>query len=368
MAGTRSAADRRRVGVSRMHRRGRDAQRVLLVGDRSFVAGGGAQGERLADLVADRVTSRTGRGLDLDVVWDLAPVMQAVGSATEAWRLWRYEVVVVLARDPPARQGGWSRSARVGRLVQRVIGELSEASRVLLVHLRVPDSEDRGVEEVAEQADGERGVISSLTMPITAAGGLLELPARADAIAERVFGLLRTAQATAETGGGRTAPERRAEPEPEADRQRAVDRTSEAMGGLTPHLERVVLLARNTFDVPFAQVNLLDHGHIRTLAFVGAPGDSAEQPICTITVRGSGPTIIADTWADHRLDANPHVHNTDYPVRFYAAHPIESIDGYRIGTLCVFDLKPHDVSDLDPSVLRDLALLAEAEISTLPVD
>ena len=62
------------------------------------------------------------------------------------------------------------------------------------------------------------------------------------------------------------------------------------------------------------------------------------------------------------------MHGGDHPVRFYAAHPIESIDGYRIGTLCVFDLKPHDLRDIDPSVLRDLALLAEAEISTLPGD
>ena len=370
MAETRSATDRGRVGVSRMHRRGGDVQRVLLIGDRSFVDGGdGAQGERLADLVADRVTSRTGRGLDLDVVWDLAPVMQAVLSATAAWRLWRYEVVVVLVRDPSARQGSWSRSARIGRLVQRVIGELSEASRVLLVRLHPPGAEDPDVQEVLERADGGRGVISSLTMPITAAGELAG-PAHAGRRDRRpgVRAAAGSARSTAATGGGRTAAERRAQPEPEAERQRAVDRMSEAMGGLTPHLERVVLLARNTFEVPFAQVNLLDHGHIRTLAFVGAPGDSAEQPICTITVRGSGPTIIADTWADHRLDANPHVHNTDYPVRFYAAHPIESIDGYRVGTLCVFDLKPHDVSDMDTSLLRDLALLAEAEISTLPDD
>ena len=85
-------------------------------------------------------------------------------------------------------------------------------------------------------------------------------------------------------------------------------------------------------------------------------------------MRGGGPTIIADTWEDHRLDENPHVHGARHPVRFYAAHPIESMDGYRVGTLCVFDLKPHDLADIDPSVLRDLALLAEAEISTLPVD
>jgi GAF domain-containing protein len=53
-------------------------------------------------------------------------------------------------------------------------------------------------------------------------------------------------------------------------------------------------------------------------------------------------------------------------VRFYAAHPIESQDGFRIGTLCVFDLVPHDVGEVDGAVLRDLALLAEAEISALP--
>ena len=49
-------------------------------------------------------------------------------------------------------------------------------------------------------------------------------------------------------------------------------------------------------------------------------------------------------------------------IRFYAAHPLESIDGYRIGVLCVWDDVPHDVGAFDVSALRDLALLAEAEI------
>ncbi len=46
-------------------------------------------------------------------------------------------------------------------------------------------------------------------------------------------------------------------------------------------------------------------------------------------------------------------------VAFYAAHPIESVDGYRVGTLCVYDPRPREV---DVSLLRDFALLAEAEI------
>ena len=364
MSEVRGAPPRGGIAVSRIHRSGTDAQRVLLVGDGSFVDEPYDEDElRFADLLADRVSDRTRRGLDLDVVWDLAPVLQAVTSATDAWRLWRYEAVVVLIREPSARAAGLWRSARTGRLARRVIPSLAVASRVLVVRLRVGQDMDHGPAALPWD-DGS--VMSSIGVELGSDGLFQPGPMRADAIGDEVAALLRTSGDRATAGTGGTASERRALPEPEADRQRAVDRTMEALGGLTPHLERVVLMARNTFDVPFAQVNLLDHGQVRTLAFVGMTGDGSEQPICTITVRGSGPTIIADTWRDHRLDANPHVHGADHPVRFYAAHPIESPDGYRVGTLCVFDMKPHDVEDIDPSVLRDLALLAEAEISTLP--
>jgi GAF domain-containing protein len=324
-----------------MHRSGPDAQRVLL---------------------ADGIAERTGRGLDLDVMTDLGPALQAVAAATEAWRLWRYEAVVVLMQESQVQAASHWWSGRIARMAQRVLPELAAASRVLLVRLR----EDSSVVDPSASSwqDGAAGpAVSSLAVPLAAIDGSGRRQDGTAAIADRVAVLLRDAEAGAGHGG--TARERRAQPEPEADRQRAVDRASEALGGLTPDLERVVLLARNTFSVPFAQVNLLDRGRIRTLAFVGATGDGAEEPICTIAVRGSGPTVIADTWQDHRFDANPHVHGP-HPVRFYAAHPIESVDGYRIGTLCVFDLVPHDEGDVDPAVLRDLALLAEAEISVLP--
>ena len=346
----------RRFAASRLHRSGSDAQRVLLVGDRSLV------GDVFADRFADGIAERSGRGLDLDVMTDLGPALQAVAAATEAWRLWRYEAVVVLMQESQVQAASHWWSGRIARIAQRVLPELAAASRVLLVRLRADSSV---VEPRASWAqDGAaRPVVSSLAVPLAAVDGTGRRQDGAAVIAERVAVLLRDAEAGAGHGG--TAQERRALPEPEADRQRAVDRASEALGGLTPDLERVVLLARNTFSVPFAQVNLLDRGRIRTLAFVGATGDGAEEPICTIAVRGSGPTVIADTWQDHRLDANPHVHGP-HPVRFYAAHPIESVDGYRIGTLCVFDLVPHAEDDVDPAVLRDLALLAEAEISVLP--
>ena len=352
------------LAVTRLHRSGPAAQRVLLVGDRAFVAEPAAVGGAgFADLIADELVARTGRGLDLDVVWDLAPALQAVGAATRAWRLWRYEAVVVVVQEPQLHEVGRRWAGRVTRLAHRVIPELADASGVLVVRLRSPTDDDGPYPRIGAGSSS----VTSLAIRVSAQGEVEDRRGGAEGIADRVAAMLGAAGRQASNRGGRTAIERRAVAEPETDRQRAVDRTSEALGGVTPDLERVVLLARNTFEVPFVQVNLLDHGRIRTLAFVGAPGDSAEQPLCTIAVGGAGPTIIADTWDDHRLDRNPHVHDTRYPVRFYAAHPIESLDGYRIGTLCVFDFVPHDRGDIDETVLRDLALLAEAEISTLPI-
>ncbi|MGT2426064.1 hypothetical protein [Amnibacterium kyonggiense] len=352
MDGTRPPAPGRRLAASRLHRSGRDPHRVLLVGESALLDAAGTA--PVAGLLANGVAARTGRGLDLDVAWDLGPVLRAVTRSTESWRLWRYEAVVVLARSS-ASDGvvGWRRE-RIRRIAEQVLPALARSSSVLLVRIGDPSSHDG-------RWDGP--AVSSITVPAdgTAALG----PGAADAVADRVAALLAAADRAGRAHGGATARERRDVPQPEAERQRAAARAVEALGGMTPHLERVVLLARNTFGVPFAQVNLLDRGGIRTLAFVGATGDDAEQPICTITVRGSGPTIIADTWEDHRLDGNPHVHAAAHPVRFYAAHPIESLDGYRIGTLCVFDLVPHDPADVDPVVLRDLAQLAEAEISAL---
>jgi hypothetical protein len=365
VVGTRGATSGWRIGVTRLHRSGTDVQRVLVVGDGLFVnEPEDPEQRRFAEQLADRVAARTRRGVDLDVVWDLAPVLHAVTGATDAWRLWRYEVVVMLVHESTARRAGRWRSARIGKLARQVIPALAEASRVLVVRLGSgPD-----VGDVVAWNGTDPSLVSSMSLQLDHDGRLVRGAGRADSIADRVSALLHAAAERASLGGGRTASERRDRADPEAERQRAVDRMSERLGGLTPDLERVVLLARNTFEVPFAQVNLLDHGRVRTLAFVGATGESADQPICTISVRGAGPTVIADTWEDHRLDTNPHVHGAEHPVRFYAAHPIESLDGYRIGTLCIFDLKPHDPRDIDLSVLRDLALLAEAEISALPED
>jgi hypothetical protein len=360
---THGSAGGRGLTWSRVHRSGADPQRVLLVGDRSFVDPEDPAGSGLADRIADRISARTGRGLDLDVVSDLGPALQAVGAATQAWRLWRYDAVVVLVKEVEPHASGRWRSARVVRVAHRVVPELAEASRVLVVRL-LPSTE---AEPAAcapwsrAGADAVEDLVTSMTVPLAPGGRMEQGSAQANGIADLVIRLLHTAAERARAAADQSPPAVPATARPQAE-----DRTTEVVGGRTSHLERVVLLARNTFGVPFAQVNALDHGRVRTLAFVGASGeDAGDQPACTLPAVGSGPTIIGDTWRDRRLDGDPHVHGTARPVRFYAAHPLLSMSGTRVGTLCVFDFRPHDVLDIDPTVLGDLALLAEAEISTL---
>ncbi|WP_147392023.1 GAF domain-containing protein [Amnibacterium setariae] len=350
-----------RFDISRIHRSGPAPQSVLVIGDHSFVDGPEhAVGHRLVDRIADEIVLRTGRGLDLDVLWDLAPAVRAVGGARDAWRLWRYEAVAALL---PEHFGTWTRHrlARAAKAADGLVSELASASRLLLVRFRIDGEPD------AELDARLRTAFDLPTVMVPADGGLSEaVLEHAPRIAAPIAATLAASAAAAVEGLARTAEERRAVPQPEQDRQDAVDRVRAIASSGAGHLERVVLLARNTFDVPFAQVNLVDHGRARVLAAVGSPsGVEVAEPLCGIAIRGSGPLVVADTWLDRRFDGNPHVRGAAEPVRFYAAHPIESPDGYRVGALCVFDLVPHEVDAADGDALRELAQLAEAELGLL---
>jgi len=50
-------------------------------------------------------------------------------------------------------------------------------------------------------------------------------------------------------------------------------------------------------------------------------------------------------------------------IRFYAGQPITSMDGYRVGTLCVIDRRPREFGAGELALLRDLARIAEDEVN-----
>jgi GAF domain-containing protein len=131
-----------------------------------------------------------------------------------------------------------------------------------------------------------------------------------------------------------------------------------------PRLDDLVELARTAFGTASAEINFIDHDRQWKMAVAGAePGENPRaHSFCAMTIRRPEPTVISDARLHPELRNSPLAYGP-HPIRFYVAHPIESADGYRIGSLCVYDPEPRDVRGLDLTVLRDLALLAQAEIT-----
>jgi signal transduction histidine kinase/DNA-binding response OmpR family regulator len=71
--------------------------------------------------------------------------------------------------------------------------------------------------------------------------------------------------------------------------------------------------------------------------------------------------IVQDTLSDNRFVNNPLV--TDDPeIRFYAGVPLVTEDGYALGTLCVIDRKPRELSAEQLAALQALRRAVMAEI------
>jgi len=86
---------------------------------------------------------------------------------------------------------------------------------------------------------------------------------------------------------------------------------------------------------------------------------------CAHVVRLREEMVVPDTLQDDRFADNPLVRN-DPRVRFYAGAPLILDDGSCIGTLCVIDTRPREISHADLSMLRSLRDLALEEIKRKP--
>ena len=118
----------------------------------------------------------------------------------------------------------------------------------------------------------------------------------------------------------------------------------------------IVQLAARLCDVPVAVISLVDRDRQWFKANLGLSGvQETERCIsfCTFAIERDQLFVVEDALRDARFATNPLV--TDAPhVRFYAGAPIQSEDGFLLGTLCVLDFKPRQLSEAQG---RDLVVL-----------
>ncbi|AJY52548.1 GAF domain-containing protein [Halomonas sp. KO116] len=149
-------------------------------------------------------------------------------------------------------------------------------------------------------------------------------------------------------------------PDNENERQRALDATGLLNRDSEARFDRLTRLARQLFSVPIALVSLIDHERQWFKSRQGL--DAEETPrnlsFCGHAILCSSPLIVENALEDPRFAANPLV--TEAPkIRFYAGAPLHTVDGYRIGTLCLIDTRPRHFSTEQTDMLVDLAATAE---------
>ena len=122
------------------------------------------------------------------------------------------------------------------------------------------------------------------------------------------------------------------------------------------------LLVRS-LDVPIGMVNLLDAKRDWFKSCIGLPMSEspAESSFCEVFFNTSMDIVVVeDTTKDFRFSSHPFVAGEPF-IRFYAAARL-IVGQQTIGTLCVYDTKPHQLSE---GQMLDLQVLAEAAMHVI---
>ena len=383
----RAALEVRPDPVEAVRRPGPDPHRILLFGA-GVLEGVGLRDHELGlpGRLADRVADSTRRGVDLDVVVDRDPTSAAAMARLAGLRLRRYDAVIVVLGDPgagadlaPARwRGALTGLARVlvtetaasaGLFVYdsaQVLRLAATARSTRRLSLRAQPATASRLTEVTEQlCVATRRIRFQELEPLLSGAGAgagfsdAEYEAWAERMAERLRPDLVAAVHADEPDSPRAFRNR---PDDDFSRLRALHWLRAHLVPGDARLQREVAAAKAMFRVAGAAVNMVDTDAQWPLATTGPRTTVPRaESICDLAIRTDGLTLINDTWADPRTAVNPRCQGAD-AIRFYAAQPIRTWDGYRIGVVCIADTVPRGfhARELDP--LRSVASRIERTI------
>ncbi len=127
--------------------------------------------------------------------------------------------------------------------------------------------------------------------------------------------------------------------------------------------DELARMAASLCGTPIALVSLIDGTRQWFKAHHGI--DATETPrelaFCAHAIKGLDPLIVPDARCDARFASNPLV--TGEPrIRFYAGAPLITHEGKALGTLCVIDREPRE---LTPDKIETLTILSRHVVAQL---
>lgn len=146
-------------------------------------------------------------------------------------------------------------------------------------------------------------------------------------------------------------------PENDAERVAALERYQIAGSRRETAFDSICRLACELFAVPFSHISFLDADTEHIKADVGLGGIARvgrAEGFCALAILQSEVMLIEDASRHAILASHPYV-TGELMIRFYAAAPVITPDGFIIGTLCLIDQTPRGLTDREQALLQHLA-------------
>ena len=119
--------------------------------------------------------------------------------------------------------------------------------------------------------------------------------------------------------------------------------------------DRITRVAQHTFKVSTVLISLVDENQQWFKSHVGELPKltKREFSFCGHAICSDELFLVEDASKDSRFSDNPLV-CSEGNIRFYAGRPLHNSDGFPIGTLCLVDDKPRQLTDSEKQILDDL--------------
>lgn len=158
------------------------------------------------------------------------------------------------------------------------------------------------------------------------------------------------------------------QPEVDAERIDAIRKLNILSSDSEERFDRITRIAQRMFAVPMVDFSVIDdtHQHLKSSFGYNLSQIERDLSLANVAMLRNGVFVVTDTLMDDRFAGNPLVVSGP-KIRFFAAFPIRTKSGQRIGALSIADREPRTLSAHDQSVFRDLAEMIENELAFMQV-
>lgn len=122
--------------------------------------------------------------------------------------------------------------------------------------------------------------------------------------------------------------------------------------------DEITELAAQICNCPVAVIGFIDETRDWKKSKYGTPPEYTGMPreisICSTTICGNDLLVVPDLSKDDRFSSNPTVADEPH-LRLYCGMPLINPEGYALGTLCVVDFQPRELTFEQTEAVRRLA-------------